>query len=1101
MLTLICGRVKRLWPCVLEEVRQAMAEGRPCAVLVPEQYTLQAERDLIRDLNLPGLLDISVLSPSRLQQRVFDTAGANERVRLDQKGRRVAVARALGAAKDNLAYYRRAADKMGFITGLGDILASFKEEGVTPDELEQAAGKAGDAVTALKLKDMALVMRAYEDILAGRFADQADVLADMLARLPASGLTRDASVIVYGFDMLTAPLRQTVRALATASPRVQVLMVTGAQGDPDSEAFAPVLSSVNRLLAEAREEGIPCELRFQPPTLLNAPEDIGHLEQHFLAFKRPPYQGDARSVRLLAAPTPYAEAEYAAQQVKQALLTGTPPEKILVLMGSLQQYGSLVYSRLQAYGVPAYLAMKRPVITHGAVRLVLGALRSVTAAYQTEAVEEVMLSGFSPLTQREGWLLRAYARAYGIKGKQWLSPFDRGGEGERAQAEEFRLRLIGPLRHLHASVKEARDAAQSIEGVLAFLEEVGAYEAMERLEADLMERDMLSEASQSRQVWKKLMETFEQMHLLLGGERIPMGRFALWLEAALQETEVSALPPRSGCVQLGEIGNLLPHDPHVVLMLGLNDGLIAASEDVLLNDREQERAAQGLGKQLGLSAREKERLRLLDIWKALSSPTDKLLLSFSLAEENGTVLRPLSQLKAIRALLPGLTQEGGAFFAAQAALPLAPAPALSRLASLMREEALPETWQEAWAFLAENEEWKTRADMVLRAARGDKLPERLPQADARALYDWDSLSASRMESHAKCPFLHFVEYGLRPQKAKEWKVERLDRGSFYHQAMEEFSYLAARHGAWPDIDRQQCEKLMDQALAPLTAAWDNLPYGDSPRAKASSKRYVEACRRMAWTLTKGMQQSLFRVQEAELSFGEAGGLQPIVLTLPDGSLVRVTGKIDRVDKGEMDGRQYLRIVDYKSGKSYFDPTDVYAGLQLQLLIYMDALLEQFPDAVPAGLFYQKVEDPLLKKEEDISEEAAESEVTKELRLKGIALNDADIFRMMDGGDPPITLAKMFKPNGEPYANAPLVTREELNNLLAFARRRAADIAHSIRKGHIQAAPATDKQGSGPCAYCEYAGICRRDPMTSARMNRVKQKMKLRELIEETGKGQ
>ncbi len=1090
MLTLVCGRVKRLWPRVLSGVNGALKEQRPCVLLVPEQYTLQAERDLIEDLNLKGLLTISVLSPSRLNQRVFDLAGANERVRLDSKGRRVAVARALAVQRENLQYYRRAADKMGFISAMGDLLSSFKDEGITREELQEAARQAGDSVMGMKLHDMALVMDTYEQFLSGRFADQADVLGDMLHRLPDSGLAADASIIVYGFDYLTAPLRQTVLALAQNAHSVEVLLVAGNQQDIDGDAFAPVLHSLNQLTKEATDRGISWQRRDMGDVPLEAPQDIQHLEKHFLAFKRPPYEGQAQSVRLLAAPTPYAEAEYAAQQVKQALLGGMPPEKIVVLAGGMQQYGSLLQNRMEAYGVPVYLS----VMTHGAVRLLLGALRCVTSSYQTEEVEEIIRSGFSPLSEQEGWQLRAYAQAYGIRGRLWRAPFTRGGEEEKAQAEQLRQKLIVPVESLHQVLKKARDAAQSIEGVLAFLEDVGAYETMESMEQRLLEENMLAEASQSRQVWKKLMETFEQLHLLLGEERIPLGRFAKWLEAALEETEVSALPPRSGCVQLGEIGNLLPHNPQFVLMLGLNDGLLS-TQDVLLSDKEQDMAADSLNRKLGLNAREKERLRLLDIWKALSSPTEKLLLSYALSQEDGTVLRPLSQMKALRALLPYVTQEGGAFFSAETAWPLAPSPALSRLANMMKEENLPDIWRQAWTYLQGEDEWKNKADMVLSAARGEEPPRFLPQAEAYQLFDTDTLSASRMESHARCPFMHFVDYGLRPEKSREWKVERQDAGSFYHEAMEAFSYLAARHGGWPDIDKQECQRLMEAALKPLTQDWENRPYGDSPRAKASSRRYVDACQRMAWTLTKGMQQSMFRVEQAEMSFGGQGGLAPIVLTLPDGSHVKVTGKMDRVDSCEKEGQQYLRVVDYKSGKSYFDPTDVYAGLQLQLLIYLQALLEEYPGAIPAGLFYQKVDDPLIREDGDISDQQAEDAITKELRLKGLVLKDAEVFRMMDSGDPPVSLGRMFKADGEPYANAPLVSREELDALLLFAREKAIEIAQSIRAGNIQAAPATDKQGNGPCSYCEYAGICRRDPLTWSSHNRVKERKNLSELLD------
>ena len=1102
MLELLYGRTRRLWQPVTERVQKAREENRPVILLVPEQYTLQAERDLIRDLHLPGLLDISVLSPSRLAQRVFDLAGANEQIRLDARGRRIAVARALAQKQEKLTYYRRAAEQPGFISAVAELLASLREEKADSEALAAASDKVEDAVVRQKMQDMALVMAAYEEVMGDRFADSVHVRSDMLQRLPGSGLVRGAVVCAYGFDVLTPPLRDILAALAACAHSVLVTLVGDREQALDGAAFAPVLKSAQRLTAFLNERNIPYTFTFLPPTPIDAPAAIQHVEQYFLSYKRPPLNAPVPSVRLLSAPTPYAEADRAALEVRMLLDSGVAPDSILVMCGSLSRYGSLLSSRMAAYGVPCYVASKSPVITHGVVRCLLSALRCIAKGWQVDDAEEMISSGFSSLTKEEGWQLRNYMKAAGIRGNLWKKPFTRGTGEEKALVEPLRQTLVTPVLRMHEGLLQADTAAQSLEAVLLYLEDIGAYQRMAALETELMAQGLVAEAAKARQVWKKLIETFEQMHLLLAEERIPLTRFAAWLAAALQETEVSALPPDTGSVQVGEIGRLLAQEPDVVLLLGLNDGLMAGSEDVLFSDREKEVAEEGLDIYLGLTARDKERVRLLDLWKAMVSPRKQLLLFYALSEEDGGVLRPLSQLETLRQLLPMLVEEGGAFLEQQQGEPLAPGPALAQLATLVWEETLPPAWADALNWLRQDADWADRTDSLLAAAGGDVPPARLTAAQAHRLFRTDSVSVSRLETFANCPFKHFVQHGLNPLEQKEWKVERKDAGTFYHSALERFAKAAATHPTWPDIPREECDGLTDEAIKPLTDAWADSAYADSPRAQFISRRYVDSCRRVAWTLTQGMQHSAFRIQGVEISFGEGEGLPPLVLDLPDGSQVLVRGKIDRVDGCEVEGQTYLRVVDYKSGSAWLNPTDIYAGIQLQLLIYLKALLTSH-DALPAGVFYQKVDNPLLKGEkiENPSMEQAERKITEALRLNGLAISDVEVIRLMDKAEPSLSLPTLLKKDGDFRSDAKVASEEEWQALLDFAVQKATDIVSAIRSGEAMAAPAVYENNS-PCTYCEYAGICRRDPMMSGKNDRPKRKMKLEELLQEvTGAAQ
>lgn len=1094
MLRIVMGRTGRLWPSVTETATRAIHEKRSFLLIVPEQYTLKAERDLMASLHLPGLFYLSVLSPSRFQKLVFERAGKPGRAMLNAQGRRVAVAKALSARQAQLTYYVRAAERPGFVSSVADLMSSFRQEGVTNEGLQAAAEHTEDTVLRGKLHDVALVMGDYEALLGDKLTDAEAAHAEMLRRLRNAHVLDGACVAFYGFDVLTPPLRDLMAACAPLADDTLVTLVGDKEQAEDGYAFQPVLKSARRLMKMMEERGQRCGFSFLPDTPLDAPAPIRHLERHFLGFERPVLPGPVQGVRLLAASTPHAEAEFVCQTVLHHIEKGVDPEDIFVLAGDLAPYGTLLQSRLNAYNVPCYVSGKTQVASHAVVRLLLSALRCLSDNWQADDVEDMLASGFTGLDEMACWLLRRYIQSYDIKGKMWSRPFTRGGEDERAQAEALRQKLVPPVLALHASLKNAGSAAEAIQAVLAYLETLKVYDAAARLEEELNIKGMPEAAAWTRQVWTKLMETFEQMELVLGDERIPIARFATWLEAALEDIEVSALPPAAGCVQVGEIGRVPMGKPKVVFLLGLNDGFLTQQEDALLNDDEMQAVEDSVQKHIRLNAPEKEKMRLLDLWKAMAAPGEHLYISYPLADDTGAAQRPLSRLAAVKQLLPGLVEEGGAFFTGRASGPLAPGPALERAAELLKTGGMDDQWRAAWTWLSTEDGWREKAMGVMAAARGEAPARPLMPKDADRLFRLDTTSVTRLETFASCPYRHFVMHGLRPEEKKEWRVRRNDAGVFYHSALELFAKRAAEDKDWPNVTRERCDEMVEEAVAPLIKEWAEQPFGDTERARAVSASYLETCRRAAWNLTVGFRFSAFRPKALEMAFGEGDGQRPILLKLTDGTVVKMRGKIDRVDTCESAGETYLRIVDYKSGSTSFSASDVYAGLQLQLLIYLRAALAAEKGAQPAGLFYQKVDNPLLSEEKDISLEEAESKISRALKMSGLALSDFDVYKLMDSRDPPLSVDGLFNKDGQPGKNKPVASGEEMDALMRFAFKKAASLAEDMRLGTVEALPLQDKNGFGPCAYCEYQGICRRDPLLSQKTRR-KENMDVQQLIE------
>lgn len=1083
MLTILGGNQEAL----RKELLRMAAPGGRMIVIVPEQYTLQTERELMDGLNLPGFFDLEVLSPSRLTERVFALAGSDGQVRIDARGKQFTLARCLLKRKSDLKYYESAVDRQGFIERIGALIATLKQAQVTPEALRAHAEALPEGASRDKLSDLALLYAEYESSLSGQFVDGEDVLSGMLRRLPESGIARNTRAAVYGFDLLTGQMNRLLIALARESSDVRALIVMGRD-----EAFAPVLDSVKRLEKEAGEAGVPFRREMLPFDHSGQAAPLAHLSREYLRTPPKPWAGVPLGLRLYAAPNPYFEAHFAAQEMVLLHEQGVDFGDMAVAMGD-PGFSGVLSSVLRAYRIPAYVARKLPIVAHGAARFLLSSLRAVAEGYGAQEMLTVIKSGYAPVTEEDAWRLENYILSYGIRGKLWLSPFTRGSAQECAALEDARQALIEPLQALRQAFKEAENAGQALTAVYDYLTAAGLFDKLTARVEALLARDMAAEATQARQVWEAMIQLLSQAHALLSESRVSPRQLSSWLEAGLEACELSSLPPAAGAVVCGQVGNLPLARPRALFLMNLTDGLLSSPGPSLLTPQEKEETEKSLGAYLALDEDGQDALSRLDVWKALSSPREYLFLSRSQATQDGGALRPFAGLSPIRSAFPGLVEEGGVSQRSAVQFPLAPRPALNALGAKMRQGLLEGEWREAWRYLSQAEETKTEARALLSAFEPESGAPPLPPEVTHALFMERTMSVSRLESFAVCPYRHFVEQGLAPKPRKEWTLTPIDTGNFYHSALEGFTRLLPAIPHWPKIDRKTCDAAVDRAAEPLFQQLLSGVMGDSARMRAQGEKYRRVLQRVAWTFTRGAKQSAFTLQSAEVRFGYPGGIPPIELELKDGSKVYVRGIIDRIDRYEGDEGVYLRVVDYKSGAEKLDPARIYWGAQLQLLLYLRAALSQEAEAQPAGAFYMRVADPLLPDREDTAQ--VEDALARALCLRGVALKDAAILRAMDSGTPPLTLPKVLTADGGFDQRAVLATLEDLAGLIRHAGEMAAQWAEKMRAGEIDAAPLCDKKLKGPCEYCDYASICRRDVIRAPENARLMQEMRFDDLIE------
>lgn len=1087
MLNILGGSGEALRRHLIAGARQ----GGKMLVIVPEQYTLQTERDLMDGLQVPGFFDLEVLSPSRLKERIFSLAGADGRIAIDARGKQLALAKALMGCRKELKYYESAAQKQGFIQRAGALIADFKRAGVTPEQLQIYMETMEEGAARDKFHDLAMIYTAYEGQLAGQFVDGEDVQECMLSRLPESGIALDARIVIYGFDVFTGQMNRLILALAFQARETEALIVMGRE-----EYFAPVWESARRLEKEAMDAGIACRLSLLAAAKEEKQPELSHLSRCYLSSPAQPYDGPCPAIRLYAAPNPYFEAHFAAQEMLLLHEQGMEFGEMAVIMGDPAFAGTLD-TVLKSYRIPAYVARKLPMLSHGAARFLLSSLKAAGGNYEAQDMLAILHSGYAPISEMDAWKLENYLLSYGIRGKHWLAPFQRGKAEECADLEAARCMLMEPLEALRLAVKDADNVDASLHAIYDYLAETRVYHQLTDQQEKLLAQDMPAQAVQSRQVWETILQLINQAHAILQGEKVNARNLALWLEAGLEECNLSALPPMADGVMCGEAGGLPLSRPKILFLMNMTDGLISSGENGLLTADEQEHAQKALDAYFSLDDDGRDALAFLDIWKALAAPTEKLYLTRAQATQDGSALRPFAGLNHIRRLFPQLIEEGGVSQKMASPLPLAPGPALDSMGARLRMGPLDRDWLEAWKYLSQAPETRHQARALCQSFLPEKEARPLPREVTQSLFMERIMSVSRLEKFAVCPYKHFVEQGLSPQPRKEWTLTPIDAGNFYHSALEGFTRLLPAIENWPQIDKKACEAAVDQAAQPLFDQLLSGAMGDTARMRALGEKYKRVLRRVAWTFTLGARKSAFSTECAEVRFGYAGGIPPIELTLSDGRKVFVRGIIDRIDRYAGDEGVYLRVVDYKSGDNQLQPARIFWGAQLQLLLYLQAALSMEEGAVPAGAFYMRLHDPLLTTREET--EQLEEALARALHLKGVALRDAAILKKMDDGTPPLSLPKMLTASGEFDKRAMLADLDALSGLIRHAGKMAGEMARRMHQGEIAASPLCDKDGKGPCEYCDYAGICRKGGAKTPENARIMPDMKWDELLENVNK--
>lgn len=995
----------------------------------------------------------------------------------------------------------------------------------------------GDSLLARKMRDLARIGRAWQEATGERFADPVHFLDDLAESVGEAGILRGARVWVDGFaSFMPQELRVLERVLAVARDvKVALLLDPMRLGELPAHAdnvepvrlFAQTEETYLRLIDAARNAGVELDeevvlpeggtpTRYSAAPLLAGVE--GCLAASGLiasggASPQAPHTGLPRgewpALMCVSADSPRVEVEAAARAIRRlAREEGLRYRDMAVIVRDMDEVEGLLRPIFARHDIPCFIDRRRPLSHHPLVELLRSAVRVVQEDWALDDVMHYLKTDFAPVGRDEADRIENYAIAHGVRGRAWWCEAGRWRDEEGQALEEVRARAVAPLVVLDETLAGVARAsglpsASFVAALFDFLRALGGEVALRQWSGEAREGGCLEAAGEHELVWDMACDLLQRMHDTLGQERLQLEELGGVLETGLASLELGLAPPSLDQVLVGTIERSRQPELDTVFLLGVNDHAFprSPSQDVVFSDSDRRTLHERCGLDLAPTAEVRlYRERYLG-YVAMTRASRRLWVSWPKADSEGRALRPSP---FIAALLEAAEQSGSAVSRWRVHQAwLAESPDAAETPRHLAEGILRSSAQTSGA--AEEEgRWEDLARRGAEVAEVGRLLEQARSVAGRELFparlgasgDFDpgeAISVSRLEKYAACPFAYFASYVLGLREREEFRVEPMDIGEYHHRVLARvFGLLRRRKGRkldgapealvsraldWGEVEAGEALEALEEALAkePVTFLQEG------PLHESQQRFYAARSRRVLRETLEGLiaQGSLdaFHQVAAELGFGFSdSSLGTFALCDAVGLAARVRGKIDRVDLAPLDsGEAVLRVVDFKSSSKGLDFGRVAAGLQLQLPVYMQALLEGAGAGIlPGGMFYfpvrHRLEGGPVPEPDD---ETAEREVC--IRMGGaFDVDVAGLFEEIEPGQAGRTINMRMTSSGKADGRGgDWLSSGAMAELLRLACDKAASLAREIGEGRIDVDP-IDPGASGACSYCPYGAVCRVD---------------------------
>lgn len=1095
---------------IYEEIMQRAVQepGRNFLIIVPDQFTMQTQKDLVMRSDRGGILNIDVLSFGRLSHRILEEVGTKEMPVLDDTGKSLVLQKIAADLKEQLPAMGSLLHKQGYIHEVKSAISEFMQYGISTQDMDKLIASAEKrGALAMKLRDLKTLYRGFQDYIKDHFITTEETLDVLRRSLAKSKILPDSVVVFDGFTGFTPIQNRLIQELMRVCAEIIVTVTIGAEEDPyqpdgEQKLFhlsKKTVADLVKLAAEAEvERGEDVFVKGGINRFTQAPA-LCYLEQNLFRYQYEPYTEKQREICMFEALSPREEVHQTALYIRKLIREeGLTYRDIAVVIGDLEGYASYVETEFGQLEIPCFIDRTRGIVLNPMIEYIKSALQLYIKDFSYDTVFHFLRSGMVDISREEideleNYVIRTGARGYRTYSRLFTRRTEEmqqgSGQDDTERAEET-LERLNRIRQQFADTVEIlhmaprAKAGEYVDHLYDFLEQNQVQQKLLNYQQQFEQEGDLAKAREYAQIYRLVMDLLDQIYGLLGEEEISLQEFADILDAGFGEITVGTIPQNVDRIVVGDMERTRLKQVKVLFFLGVNDGNIPknASKGGIISDMDREFLIES-GTEMAPSPRQQMYIQRLYLYLNMTKPSERLYLSYAKVNSDGKGIRPSYLIDTVRKLFLQLAveypqnrsrieqiegrQEGARYLAEE----------LREYADgTLQEEERQDFYLMYRAYEADAE----GRDRLTAAAFRRYKESGLSRIVARALYGRQlENSVSRLETYAACACRHFLQYGLSLREREEFGFEVSDMGNVYHAVLENFAGKLAESGrTWWDFEENFAAKVVREAIEGYAATYGETVLYSSARNEYAITRMSRILTRTVLTLQQHLKQGSFQPDDYELSFRFAEDLDSIHVDLSEEEKMHLQGRIDRIDVSEDAEHVYVKVIDYKSGNKKFDLAALYYGLQLQLVVYMNAAMElesrKHPDKeiVPAALLYYHIDDPTIETPVELSDEQINEQILAKLRMNGVVNSDPEVVERLDHylQDKSAVIPVEKKKDGSFSARSGILSREEMQLVSAYVDAKIRDIGREILDGKIAANP-YEKGNEEACTYCAYKKVC------------------------------
>ena len=1055
-------------------IREAVDHpGKMYYVIVPEQFTMQTQKTLVEMHPQKGILNIDVLSFERLAYRIFEEVGGDTRKVLEETGKNMVLQKLVQVNQKKLIYLKNQMKKPGYLDEVKSLISEFMQYEIHEEEMDKMLADAEDKpLLQMKLRDVAILYQAFREYLSDHFMTAEEVLEVLAREIPFSQKLKGSVIVLDGYTGFTPIQHTVIRELLKVCERMSVTVTMdvreklSGRGKPH-ELFYMSHRMIRSLAEFTKDMDDPIWVKPGADSRFAERPALAFLEQNLFRYHRKTYEVEQNEVQIFSAGNPQKELEETARRICRLVREKEYRYgQIAVITGNLEEYGSIARYVFDDAGIPFFVDEKHSVLMNPFVEYLRAALEMVVQGFSYESVFRYLRCGMSDISRHETDLLENYVIALGIRGFQkwkekWVRIYrdmDPASVMEINQIREQFTEEVGDFAEGFSGRKKT--IKEYSKCLYEFIVKSHVQEKLKQQELIFKNQGDRAMEKEYAQIYGIVMELLDKMVSILGEETVSPEEFRQLFETGMAQAKVALIPPGIDQVLIGDMERTRLKDVRTLFFVGVNEGCIPKNTESggILTEMDRD-FLDSQGIELAPGPKELMNMQRFYLYLNLTKPCESLCLSYSQSTGKGEAAGPAFLIRTIQMLFPNIRTERAEEPDNQLNLLETPNTSVDYLLENLTDEEKRNNnplFAELYSWYLNSPKYRIMTERLRDAVFLCKPTDQISKSVAKALYGEVSPNgATRLERFSACAFAHFLKYGLEITERAEYEFRAMDMGNIIHQALEDFAAeLNHRRLKWSDLADRERDEIADACLDKVAADYGNTILQSSARNHYMIERTRRILRRTVWALQEQLKNGQFQPEGFEVSIGG--------------------GRIDRLDVMKEDDKVYVKIIDYKTGNTSFDLVSIYYGLQMQLVVYMDAAIQaekkkhEGCEVRPAGIFYYNVKDPMLQKELEDDLDELNPEIFKKLKMNGLVMKDDHVIECLDKTT--VSLPLSYTTKGTLRKGASVADETQFALLDEYVKKKITDIRESIMSGNAEVAP-YEMGNRNACTYCPYQGTC------------------------------